>query len=233
MIAMASLPRRFGAEALGTFALVFVGAGSVLSNYFPDANYDILGIAVAHGLVLGVMVTALMGISGGHLNPAVTLGLLATRRIAPGAAAGYILSQLAGAVAAAATLKQFYPGGVLHAGALGTPRLGASVTLTQGIAIEIILAFFLMSAVYGTWINPGAPKVGGFGIGLTLFFCTLIGGPLTGAAVNPARAFGPALMSGQWVAHIVWWVGPIVGGVLAALLWEHILLPPEARKAEG
>src|SRR3990170_2082757 len=92
---MASLPRRCGAEALGTFAFVFVGAGSVLSKYFPNADYGILGIAVAHGLVLGVMVTAVMGISGGHLNPAVTLAFLATRRITPAAAAGYILSQLA------------------------------------------------------------------------------------------------------------------------------------------
>lgn len=230
---MASLPRRCGAEALGTFALVFVGAGSVLSEYFPNADYGILGIAVAHGLVLGVMVTALMGISGGHLNPAVTLALLATRRITPAAAAGYILSQLAGAVAAAATLKQFYPGGVLRGGLLGTPHLAPSVSLTQGIAIEIILAFFLVSAVYGTWVNPDAPKLGGFGIGLTLLFCMLIGGPLTGAAVNPARAFGPALVSGQWVAHIVWWVGPIVGAILAALVWEYFLLPAEAKKSEG
>jgi MIP family channel proteins len=227
---MASLPRRCGAEALGTFAFVFVGAGSVLSKYFPNADYGILGIAVAHGLVLGVMVTAVMGISGGHLNPAVTLAFLATRRITPAAAAGYILSQLAGAVAAAATLKQFYPGGVLRAGVLGTPHLAPSVSLTQGIAIEIILAFFLISAVYGTYLNPDAPRLGGFGIGLTLLVCMLIGGPLTGAAVNPARAFGPALVSGQWVAHIVWWVGPIVGGVLAALVWEHFLLPAEAKK---
>jgi MIP family channel proteins len=228
---MASLPRRCAAEALGTYALVFIGAGSVLTKYFPDADYGILGIAIAHGLVLGVMVTAVMGISGGHLNPAVTLGLLATRRIAPGAAAGYVLSQLVGAVAAAATLKPFYPGGVLRAGALGTPHLGAAVTLTQGIAVEIILAFFLISAVYGTLINPDAPKLGGFGIGLTLLVCILVGGPLTGAAVNPARAFGPALVSGQWVAHIVWWVGPIVGGVLAALVWEHVLLKGVKREA--
>lgn len=227
---MASLPRRCGAEALGTFALVFVGAGSVLSKYFPNADYGIFGIAVAHGLVMGVMVTAVMGISGGHLNPAVTLGLLATRRITPAAAAGYILSQLAGAVVAAAALKQLYPGGVLRAGALGTPHLAPSVSLTQGITIEIILAFFLISAFYGTCVNPDAPRLGGYGIGLTLLFCMLIGGPLTGAAVNPARAFGPALVSGQWVAHIVWWVGPIVGGVLAALVWEYFLLPAKAKK---
>jgi glycerol uptake facilitator-like aquaporin len=87
------------------------------------------------------------------------------------------------------------------------------------------MAFFLVSAVFGTCVNPAAPKVGGFGIGLALYFDILVGGPLTGAAVNPARAFGPALVSGQWVGHAVYWVGPIVGGVLAALFWEYVLLP--------
>ena len=91
------------------------------------------------------------------------------------------------------------------------------------------MAFFLVSAVFGTVINPDSPRIGGFGIGLTLLFCILVGGPLTGAAVNPARAFGPALVSGQWVAHIAYWVGPILGGIVAALVWEHFLLPPEAR----
>jgi glycerol uptake facilitator-like aquaporin len=78
--------------------------------------------------------------------------------------------------------------------------------------------------VFGTCVNSGSPRIGGFGIGLMLLACVLVGGPLTGAAVNPARAFGPALIAGQWVAHIVWWVGPILGAVAAALLWEHVLL---------
>ncbi len=224
---MASLPRRWAAEALGTFALVFIGAGAAMTRFFPNADYGILGIALAHGLVLSVMVTATMNISGGHLNPAVTLGLLTARRIAPGAAAGYIVAQLAGGVVAAALLKQFYPSAVLRAGALGVPTLAPSVSLGQGIVIELILGFFLVSAVFGTCVNPGSHRIGGFGVGLTLLVCILVGGPLTGAAVNPARAFGPALLTGQWVAHIVWWVGPILGGVLAALVWEKGLLGKE------
>ena len=100
-----------------------------------------------------------------------------------------------------------------------------TTTLGQGIAVEAILTFFLVSAVFGTCVNPKAPNVGGFGIGLVLVFDILVGGPLTGAAMNPARAFGPALVSGQWVAHIVYWVGPILGGLAAALLWEYVLLP--------
>ncbi len=232
---MASLSHRSAAEAFGTFALVFIGAGSTMSRYFPGADYGILGIAIAHGLVLSVAVTATMGISGGHLNPAVTLGLLAARRIAPTAAVAYIVAQLAGAVLAAAALKQFYPGAVLRAGALGVPSLASSISLPQGIAIELIMGFLLVSAVFGTCVNSGSHRVGGFGIGLTLLVCVLVGGPLTGAAVNPARAFGPALIAGQWVAHIVWWVGPIAGGLLAALLWDYVLLDEadrvRARKA--
>ncbi len=224
---MASLPRRCAAEALGTFALVFIGAGSVMSRYFPNGDSKMLGIAIAHGLVMGVMVTAVMGTSGGHLNPAVTLGLLATRRITAATAGAYIVSQLAAGVLAALALEPLYPDAVVRAAALGTPSLAASVSLPEGIAVEVVLGFLLISSVYGTCISPAAPRIGGFGIGLTLLFCIIFAGPLTGAAVNPARAFGPALVSGQWVAHIVWWVGPIVGGVLAALLWEHFLLPRE------
>ena len=228
---MSSLPRRAVAEALGTFALVFFGAGAALSRFFPGSDYGLLGIAIAHGLVLSVLITATMGISGGHLNPAVTLGLLTARRVTPQVAGVHVVAQLLGAVAAAATLKAFYPGAVQRAAALGTPSLANSISLGQGIAVEMILTFFLVSAVFGTCVNSAAHRIGGFGIGLTVLFGVLVGGPLTGAAMNPARAFGPALVSGQWVAHVVWWVGPLVGGVIAALLWEHLLLDPEDRVA--
>ena len=227
---MPSLSRRAFAEALGTFALVFFGAGAVASKYYPEATFGIFGVAVAHGLVLAVMVTALMGISGGHLNPAVTIGLVVTRRTRPVDGAVYIVAQLLGAVLAALMLKEVYPTGVIRPISLGTPTLATTIQLPQAILMEAIMAFFLVSAVFGTCINPDAPRIGGFGIGLTLLFCVLVGGPLTGAAVNPARAFGPALVSGQWVAHIVYWVGPILGGIVAALVWEHFLLPPEARR---
>ena len=221
---MPSLFRRSFAELLGTFALVFFGAGSVASKYFPEATYGIFGVAVAHGLVLAVMVTALMGISGGHLNPAVTLGLLAARRTDIKSAAAYIVAQLAGAVLAAMLIKVVYPIGVVRPISLGTPTIANTIQFHQAVILEAVMAFFLVSAVFGTCINPAAPRLGGLGIGLTLMFDILVGGPLTGAAVNPARAFGPALISGQWVAHSVYWVGPILGGVVAALVWEHVLL---------
>ena len=220
---MPSLLRRSVAEGLGTFALVFIGGGSVLTDSF--ARYGVLGVSLAHGVVLAVMVTATMTISGGHLNPAVTIGLLVTRRTTAVTAAAYIAAQLIAAILAALLLKAVYPPGVTRALALGTPAIASSITLGQAISIEAILTFFLVCAVFGTCVNPEAPKVGGFGIGLVLVFDILVGGPLTGAAMNPARAFGPALVSGQWVGHIVYWVGPLAGAILAALLWQHVLLP--------
>ncbi|MFL5495828.1 MAG: MIP/aquaporin family protein [Gemmatimonadales bacterium] len=222
---MPSLFRRSLAEALGTFGLVFIGTGAVLSMHYPDANYGVLGVAVAHALVLSVMITATMNVSGGHLNPAVTLGLLSARRTNVRTAAAYIVAQLVGAVLASLLIRSIYPSAIWRAASLGTPSIAGNVTLSQALLIEAVLTFFLVSAVFGTCVNPNAPKVGGFGVGLVLLFDIIMGGPLTGAAMNPARAFGPALVSGQWVAHLVYWVGPIVGGVLAALFWEHLLLP--------
>jgi aquaporin Z len=228
---MPSLLRRSLAEFMGTFGLVFIGTGAVASKFYPDASFGVLGVAVAHGLVLAVMVTALMGISGGHLNPAVTIGLAVTRRTEPKAAGAYIVAQLLGAVVASWLISTIYPGGVVRPISFGAPALASTIQLPQAILLEALMTFFLMSAVYGTCINSSSPRIGGFGIGLTLLFCILVGGPLTGAALNPARAFGPALIAGQWVAHVVYWVGPILGAVAAAVLWEYVLLDPADRKA--
>jgi len=214
------------AEALGTFGLVFVGAAVVIVNGgFPNSGIGLLGIALAHAVVLSVMITATMTISGGHLNPAVTIGLLATRRIGVVSGIAYIVTQLAGAVLAAFLVKALLPVAAVRSAGVGVPVIAGSMTLGQAIGLELILTFFLMFAVYGTAVSPDAPRVGGFGIGLVLLFDILVGGPLTGAAMNPARAFGPAVVSGEWVGHIVYWVGPIVGALLAALLWEYFLLP--------
>jgi MIP family channel proteins len=221
---MSSLLRRSLAEAVGTFALVFIGCGSVASRYFNEANYGILGIAVAHAIVYSVMITATMSISGGHLNPAVTIGLLVARRTKGRTAAAYIAAQLVAAVLAALLLKYLFPVGLTRSISLGTPAIAGNILLSQAIGIEAVLTFFLVSAVFGTCVNPAAPKVGGFGVGLVLLFDMIVGGNLTGAAMNPARAFGPALVSGQWVGHAVYWVGPLLGAIIAALLWEHVLL---------
>jgi MIP family channel proteins len=221
---MSSLLRRSIAEAVGTFGLVFIGCASVASRYFNEANYGLLGIAMAHAIVLSVMITATMSISGGHLNPAVTIGLLVARRTTGRTAAAYISAQLVGAVFGALLLRFLWPVNLTRAISLGTPTIAGNIVVSQAIGIEAVLTFFLVSAVFGTCVNPNAPKVGGFGVGLVLLFDMMVGGNLTGAAMNPARAFGPALVSGQWVGHGVYWVGPLLGGIIAALLWEHVLL---------
>jgi len=221
---MYTLPRRLAAEALGTFGLVFIGCAAVLVSQLPNAAYGLLGIALAHAVVLGVMVTATMNVSGGNLNPAVTVGLWVGRRLDASTAITYIAAQLAGAAVAAFLVKVLLPAGLTGGSTLGAPALAADVSLGQGIALEAVLTFFLVSAVYGTAVAADAPKVGGFGIGLVLLFDILVGGPLTGAAMNPARAFGPQLVSRSYVAGIVWWAGPLLGGVAAGLLWGHFLL---------
>lgn len=226
---MPSLLRRSLAEAVGTFIFVFIGAGSVIMKAAPGAAYGLLGIAWAHAIALAVVVTCTIAISGGHINPAVSIGLLVGRRISGATAGAYIVAQLIGAVIAALFLEWLLPAAATRNTLLGTPMLGSNVQLGQAIALEAVLTFFLVSAVYGTCVNAEAPKVGGFAIGLVLLFDILVGGTLTGAVMNPARAFGPALVAGEWVAHIVWWAGPILGGIVAGLLWEYVLLPRRER----
>ena len=223
---MPGLARRLVAEALGTFSFVFIGAAVVVVNGgFPNSGIGLLGIALAHALALSIMITSTMTISGGHLNPAVTIGLLVGRRIDVVSAAAYIVTQLAAAVVAAFLVKALLPAAAVRNALVGVPVIAGSVSLGQAIGIELVLTFFLVSAVYGTAVSADAPRVGGFGIGLVLLFDILVGGPLTGAAMNPARAFGPAVAAGEWVGHIVYWVGPLVGGIIAALVWEYGLLP--------
>ena len=223
---MPSLGRRVVAEALGTFGLVFVGAAVVVVNGgFPNSGIGLLGIALAHAVVLSVMVSATMTISGGHLNPAVTVGLLITRRIDVASAAAYIVTQLVAACLAAFLVKLLLPPAAVRGALLGVPVIASNMSLGQAIGMEAILTSFLVTAVFGTAVSPDAPRVAGFGIGLVLLFDILVGGPLTGAAMNPARAFGPAAVSGQWLGHVVYWVGPLLGAIVAALLWEWVLLP--------
>src|ERR687893_1276139 len=230
---MPALGRRLAAEALGTFGLVFIGAAVVVVNGgFPNSGIGLLGIALAHAVVLSVMVSATMTISGGHLNPAFTIVLLAARQINIGSAAAYIVAQLVAACIAAYLVQLLLPSDAVRTSMVGVPVIASSVSLGQAIGLELVLTFFLVSAVFGTAVSADAPRVAGFGIGLVLLFDILVGGPLTGAAMNPARAFGPALVAGEWVGHLAYWIGPIPGAVVAALLWEYVLLPrtPQRRR---
>jgi len=208
------------AEAIGTFALCFIGAGSIC------INAGLVGIALAHGCVLAVMISALGHISGGHFNPAVTVGALVGRKISGGMAGAYVASQLVGGAIAGFLLLFVFPESVWKPVNLGTPGLGSGVTMGTGILVELVLTFFLVMVVYGTAIDDrGTWKaIGGFGIGFTVLCDILMGGPLTGASMNPARTFGPGLAAGYWDNHIVYWIGPLLGGVLAGIVYGRFLI---------
>ena len=215
------------AEFVGTFTLIFVGAGSI-ATAGAIGDPSLIGIALAHGLAIAVMVSAVGHISGGHFNPAVTLGFLVTRRMAPSLAGIYWIAQLAGALVGALLLELLLPNELTDAVALGVPALGQGVGAGAGVALEAILTFLLVWVIFATAADPRGTftAIAGLAIGLTITADILIGGPLTGAAMNPARAFGPALVAGEWGDFWVWWVGPVIGGVAAALAYEALYLRP-------
>lgn len=216
--------RHFVAEFVGTFALVFVGGGAIMSATGLGAGAGLIEVAAAHGLILAIMVSATMRISG-HLNPAVTFGFLVTRRIEPMMGGVYIVAQILGAVLAAYALAGLFPSEVAVATRLGGQRVALDVTATQAVLLEAIATFFLVFVVFGTAVDPRAPAVGGFAIGLTLTAAILAIGPLTGASLNPARSFGPAVGSGIFEGQSIYWIGPTLGGIAAALLYDTLFLP--------
>lgn len=214
---------KFMAELIGTFMLIFFGAGAILQQNATQA-VGITGIAVAHGLAILVGVYAFGHISGGHFNPCVTFGMAVTRRISWGETISYWIAQLAGASLAAWLLSLAYPSGAADVH-LGAPSLGASVSPMLGMVYEAVLAFMLVIVIFGSAVDPRAPKgFAGLAIGLTLTANILVGGSLTGASFNPARAFGPALMAGYWQDHWIYWVGPMLGAAVAAVLYDRFFL---------
>ena len=215
--------RHFTAEFIGVFALVFVGSGSIMMARQTNAGTPLILAATAHGLILAVMVSATMRVSG-HLNPAVTIGLLVTRRVEPLMAAIYLCAQLLGAIAAAYILKAAVPPEMFAASRGGGQSVALDVTTGQAIVLEMIATFFLTFVVFGTAIDQTAPRLGGFAIGLTVAADILAIGPLTGASMNPARSLGPALASGILEGQLVYWVGPILGSIVAAVLYDQLFL---------
>jgi MIP family channel proteins len=212
------------AEAVGTFLFFVVGAGSVILAAHAGANGPgLVGIAFAHGLALAVMVSAFGAISGGHFNPAVTVAVRLAGRIEWTHAAAYVAAQLVGAAAAGYLLLAVMPEAATKASFVGTPTLDPAISVAAGIAIEAVLTLLLVLTVFGTAIDARAPRLGGIAIGLAVAADVLMGGPLTGAAMNPARWFGPALASGHWDNWYVWWVGPLIGAIVAAVIYRYAL----------
>jgi MIP family channel proteins len=212
------------AEAVGTFLFFFVGAGAVVvATSSADGGPGLVGVAFAHGLALAVAVSALGAVSGGHFNPAVTVAVRLAGRIEWGRAVAYVVVQLAAAVAAGLALRWVLPESAWNPSAIGTPALGEGTSPAAGIAIEAILTLLLVMAVFGTAIDPRAPRLGGIAIGLAVAADVMMGGPLTGAAMNPARWFGPAVASGHWDNWYVWWVGPLIGAIVGAVIYRYAL----------
>jgi MIP family channel proteins len=219
--------RKALAEAIGTFALCFVGIlaiSGVAIAHAPAGTTSLVGVALAHGLTIAVMVAALGAVSGGHFNPAVTFAFVVTRRLDVRSGAIYWASQIAGATVAGVLLVVLFSKSVV---AGGTPDLAAPVHAGAGIVIEAVTTALLVLVVFGTAVDGRAPKsVFPLAIGFTVALDILATGPLTGAAMNPARVLGPAIASGHWAHHLVYWVGPLAGGALAALLHKFVLAEP-------
>ena len=219
--------RRSVAEFIGAFTLIFIGVGSIVAaNAVHDPS--LIGVALAHGLAIAIMVSALGHISGGHFNPAVTLGFLVTRRIRPVLGAIYWVSQLAGAAVAAVLVKALIPSSLTDPVKLGVPAVGNGITNGQAFGLEAVMTFFLVWVVFATAVDERGTfkSIAGLAIGLTISIDILFGGPFTGAAMNPARAFGPQLVGNHWTNGWIWYAGPAVGGAAAALLYEFLYLRP-------
>jgi len=237
------------AEVVGTFFLCFAGIAAILCDsptITPEVGdrVGLLGIAFAHALALSVAVACFGGISGAHFNPAVTCGMLVTKRIKLPMALLYVVAQLLGATLAAGVCFASFPINASNETVLGTPLPPDSEWITPNlvIGVEGVLTFLLMTAIFGTAIDERgkALKIGAFGIGFAVAFDILAGGRITGASMNPARSFGPALIAflfrlNNWEDAFVWhwcyWLGPTAGAVAAAMFYHHVLLDKPVDKA--
>src|SRR5271166_3927404 len=227
---MYNLSQKLTAEFLGTFALIFFGAGAVCVDFQLRSNstggIGLLAIALAPGLGIAIMASALGHISGAHFNPAVTIGFWVTKRLNTLEALSYWGAQLLGATAAAFLLKLVIPAETWRAASLGTPTLTPEFPRWGGLTLEAVTTFFLVLVVFATAVDERGTfrSIGGFGIGLTYTIGILVAFPFTGGALNPARAFGPAFASNHWLNQGIYWIGPLIGGFLAGLLYDSLFL---------
>jgi len=226
------LARRYTAELLGTFIFVFVGAGSAVATQYVgvfDPGSALLVAALANGLGLAIGISITMGISGGALNPAVTIGLLLGKKIRAKEVIPYIIAELVGATIAGLLLMAVSPSSVGNVVHWGAPSLSTAITVAQGTLFELVMTFLLVMAVYGTIVDKRAPKIGGFGVGLIVLADVLTGGPFTGAAMNPARAMGPMIASLSFPSYwYIYWIGPVIGAALAGLIYSRVLEKPSS-----
>ncbi|HEX2378816.1 MAG TPA: aquaporin [Gaiellales bacterium] len=211
------------AEAVGTFALIFIGAGAIV------AGADLTGVALAHGLVIGVMVCAVGHISGGHFNPAVTFGFWITKRLPTLDAVAYWIGQFGAAILAGLLLKAALP----LEGTLGRTVPAQNVGDGQALLIEFILTFFLGWVIYAVAVDERGTMgvVAGLPIGFVITFDILMGGPLTGGSMNPARTLGPDLVTGHFDSIWVYFIACPAGAAAAMGLYDWLILRPRTAEA--
>lgn len=214
--------RRALAEAIGTFTLVFIGVGAAAVDAWSGGAVGHVGISLAFALVVLGVIYAIGHLSGAHINPAVTLAFWASRRFPGREVPGYVVAQCAGAVAAAGLL------GWLLGDAVAAGATVPALTVGRALLVEGVLSFVLMFIIMAVATDERvAGGWAGLVVGFTVGFDALMGGPLTGASMNPARSLGPALAGGVWAHHWIYWVAPAVGAVLGASCYE-LLRPVEA-----
>jgi MIP family channel proteins len=223
-----SLPQKLIAEFIGTFTVVFAAAGSLCAGQYlhaagPSAP-NILEYSLAYGLATAAMVCAIAHVSGGHLNPAITIGCWVTKRLGTPQALLYCVAQLLGATAAAYLLVALLPESVWRPAALGATDLAPDFTRMHGMLLESLMTFVLVFVYFAYASDDGESfrRAGGFVLGLAITTDVLVGQPFTGASMNPARTFGPALAARHWINHGVYWVGPLFGGVIAAVVYDRV-----------
>src|SRR5215203_5839670 len=218
------------AEFVGPFTLVVAGVGAIISTQNLGDGGNLVAVSLAHGLAIGLMVAALGHVSGGHFTPAVTVSMLGTGEIALTRAMSYIIAQVLGATAGAGVLTLVFPAlgpmGRNNPGVnLGLPGLGPEVSVGGALIMEGLMTFFLVLVIFGTVVDPRGPKaIAPLAIGLIITMDILTGGRITGAAMNPARAIGPAFVQQDFTNWWIYWVGPIIGGLIAAYAYKSIWL---------
>jgi MIP family channel proteins len=233
--------RRTFVELVGTFALVLIVCGTIMS-LGPQADAGTLEVALATGLTIAVMVSAVGHISGGHFNPAITFGFILTRRMSALLGVAYWVAQLLGAVLAALLLRWIFPAANRDAANLGAPSV-QTIDIGAALVVEALITFFLVWVVFAMTTDKRNPytAVTGLAIGFVIVFGMLFAYTLTGGSFNPARAFGPELISKSWSDAWIYYVGPLAGGAIAALLYDEVYLratapapagPPETRVEE-
>ena len=221
------------AEFIAVLLFVFLGAGAVVAIGMLGGGAmtveRLTAIALAHGLGIAVLVAATARVSGGHINPAVTIAAVVTRKMGLVKGAVYVVAQLLGAAVGAFLLAAVIP--LESQGGLGGHAL--NVALGPGLVIEMVLTFALVFVIFATAVDPKGPAhLAPFAIGIMVMVDHFIGVPLTGASMNPARSFGPALITAEWADHWVYWVGPIVGAVVAAVLYNQVFIKGRQGEAD-